>query len=381
MDFQLTEEQELIIKMAKEFAENEVAPKAKEVDKNHRFPQETVKRMGELGLMGIPIPENYEGSGSDYLTYIMVVEELSRACATTGVILSVHMSVCTYPIYQLGANYQKVKYVTPLANGEKLGAFALTEPGAGSDAKALETTAVYDHVEDHYVLNGTKCFITNGAYADVFIIAAMTDKSKGTKGMTTFIVEKNFRGFSVGQTEDKMGIKGSSTTEIILKDCIVPAENRLGKEGEGFKVAMSALDGGRISVGAQAVGIAQASLDAAITYAKERKQFGRPLADFQAIQFMIAEMATRIAAAQGLVHQAAWLKDHHLPVTQMAAMAKYYAAETASWCSNRAVQIHGGAGYTTAYPVERFMRDAKITEIYEGTTEIQKLVIAGSLLK
>lgn len=381
MDFQLTEEQELIIKMAKEFAETEVQPKAKEVDKNHRFPQETIRRMGELGLMGIPISEEYEGSGSDYLTYIMVVEELSRACATTGVILSVHTSVCTYPIYQLGTNYQKVKYVTPLANGEKLGAFALTEPGAGSNAKALETTAVFDDVEDHYVLNGTKCFITNGAYADVFIVAAMTDKSKGTKGISTFIVEKDFRGFSVGQTEDKMGIKGSSTTEIILKDCLVPAENRLGKEGDGFKVAMSALDGGRISIGAQAVGIAQASLDASIAYAKERKQFGRPIADFQAIQFMIAEMATKIAAARGLVHHAAWLKDNHLPMTQTAAMAKYYAAETASWCSNRAVQIHGGAGYTTAYPVERFMRDAKITEIYEGTTEIQKLVIAGSLLK
>jgi butyryl-CoA dehydrogenase len=381
MDFKLSEEQELIINMAKEFAEREVAPKAKEVDKNHRFPEETVKRMGELGLMGIPISEEYEGAGSDYLTYIMVVEELSRACATTGVILSVHMSVCTYPIYQLGTNYQKIKYVTPLAKGEKLGAFALTEPGAGSDAKALQTTAVYDEVEKHYVLNGTKCFITNGAYADVFIVAAMTDKSKGTRGISTFIVEKDFPGFSVGQREDKMGIKGSSTTEIILKDCLVPAENLLGKEGEGFKIAMTALDGGRISIGAQAVGIAQAGLDASIAYAKERRQFGKPIAGFQAIQFMIAEMATKITAARSLVHQAAWLKDNHLPVTQLAAMAKYYASETASWCSNRAVQIHGGAGYTTAYPVERYMRDAKITEIYEGTSEIQKLVIAGSLLK
>lgn len=379
MDFQLTEEQELIIKMAQEFAQTEVAPKAAEVDKNHRFPEETVARMGELGLMGIPISEEYGGSGSDYLTYVMVVEELARACATTGVILSVHMSVCTYPIYQLGTDDQKEKYVTPLAAGEKLGAFALTEPGAGSDAAAQLTTAVLDG--DRYVLNGTKCFITNGAYADVFIVSAMTDKSKGTKGISAFIVEKDFPGFSVGQIEDKMGIKGSSTTEIILKDCIVPAENMLGKEGDGFKVAMTALDGGRISIGAQAVGIAQASLDASIAYAKERKQFGKPIAAFQAIQFMIAEMATKIEAARGLVHRAAWLKDNHLPVTQTSAMAKYYAAETASWCTNRAVQIHGGAGYTTAYPVERFMRDAKITEIYEGTTEIQKVVIAGSLLR
>jgi len=379
MDYQLTEEQELIINMAREFAETEVAPKAAEVDKNHRFPEETVARMGELGMMGIPIPEEYGGSGSDYLTYVMVVEELARACATTGVILSVHMSVCTYPIYQLGTDYQKEKYVTPLAAGEKLGAFALTEPGAGSDAAAQLTTAVLDG--DHYVLNGTKCFITNGAYADVFIVSAMTDKSKGTKGISTFIVEKDFPGILVGQTEDKMGLKGSSTTEIILKDCIVPVENLLGKEGDGFKVAMTALDGGRISIAAQAVGIAQASLDASIAYAKERKQFGKPIAAFQAIQFMVAEMATKIKAARGLVHRAAWLKDNHLPVTQTSAMAKYYAAETASWCSNRAVQIHGGAGYTTAYPVERFMRDAKITEIYEGTTEIQKVVIAGSLLR
>ncbi|ATW27495.1 acyl-CoA dehydrogenase [Candidatus Formimonas warabiya] len=379
MDLQLTEEQELIIKMAREFAETEVGPKAAEVDKNHRFPEETVARMAELGLMGIPIPEEYGGSGSDYLTYVMVVEELARACATTGVILSVHMSVCTYPIFQLGSDDQKKKYVVPLAAGEKLGAFALTEPGAGSDAAAQQTTAVLDG--GHYVLNGTKCFITNGAYADVFIVAAMTDKSKGTKGISTFIVEKGFPGFSVGQTEDKMGLKGSSTTEIILKECRVPVENLLGKEGDGFKVAMAALDGGRISIAAQAVGIAQASLDASVAYAKERKQFGKPIASFQAIQFMIAEMATKIEAARGLVHRAAWLKDHHLPVTQTSAMAKYYAAEVASWCSNRAVQIHGGAGYTTAYPAERLMRDAKVTEIYEGTTEIQKMVIAGSLLR
>lgn len=379
MNFQLTEEQELIVKMAREFAEKEVAPKAAEIDKNHRFPVETVARMRELNLMGIPIPEEFGGSGSDYLTYVMVVEELSRACATTGVILSVHTSVCTYPIYQLGTDYQKQKYVIPLAKGEKLGAFALTEPSAGSDAANQQTTAVLDG--DHYVLNGTKCFITNGEYADVFIITAMTDKSKGNKGISAFIVEKDFLGFAVGQVEDKMGLKGSSTTEIILKDCIVPKENLLGKEGEGFKVAMSALDGGRVSIGAQAVGIAQASLDASIAYAKERKAFGKPIASFQAIQFMIAEMATKIEAARGLVHRAAWMKDNHLPSTQLAAMAKYYAAETAMWCSNRAVQIHGGYGYTTNYPVERYMRDAKVTEIYEGTTEIQKIVIAGSLLR
>ncbi len=379
MDFQFNEEQELIVRMVREFAETEVAPKAAELDKNHRFPEETVARMAELELMGIPIPEKYGGCGSDYLTYVMVVEELAKACATTGVILSVHMSVCTYPIYQLGTDAQKENYVIPLASGKKLGAFALTEPGAGSDAAAQQATAV--RKGDHYVLNGTKCFITNGAYADVFIVAAMTDKSRGTKGISTFIVEKGFPGFSVGQTEDKMGIKGSSTTEIILKDCIVPAENLLGKEGEGFKVAMTALDGGRISIAAQAVGIAQASLDASIAYVRVREQFGKLIASFQSLQFMIAEMATKIEAARGLVYRAAWLKDNHQPVTQVSAMAKYYAAETASWCSNRAVQIHGGAGYTTAYPVERYMRDAKVTEIYEGTTEIQKIVIAGSLLR
>ncbi|MDD4587362.1 MAG: acyl-CoA dehydrogenase [Heliobacteriaceae bacterium] len=379
MDWQLTEEQELIVKMAREFAQQEVAPRAAEVDKNHRFPGENVARMKELGLMGICIPEAYGGGGADYLTYIMVAEELARACATTGVILSVHMSVCTYPIFQLGTEAQRQKYVVPLAKGEKLGAFALTEPGAGSDAAAQQTVAVRDG--DHYVLNGSKCFITNGAYADVFIVAAMTDKSKGTKGISAFIVEKDFPGFSVGQTEDKMGLKGSSTTEIILKNCVVPVENLLGQEGEGFKVAMTALDGGRISIGAQAVGIAQASLDAAVAYAKSRRQFGKPIAAFQAVQFMLAEMATRIEAARGLVHRAAWLKEKHRPVTQASAMAKYYASEVASWCANRAVQIHGGYGYITSFPVERYMRDAKVTEIYEGTTEIQKLVIAGNLLR
>lgn len=379
MDLQISEEQELVIKMAREFADKEVAPLAAEIDKNHRFPVETVARMKDLNLLGIPIPEEWGGSGLDYLTYIMVVEEIARACATTGVILSVHMSVCAYPIFQLGSEYQKEKFLVPLAKGEKLGAFALTEPGAGSDAAAQQTVAVLDG--DHYVLNGNKCFVTNGAYADIFIIAAMTDKSKGTKGITTFIVEKNSPGLTVGQVEDKMGLKGSSTTELILQDCIVPKENLLGKEGEGFKVSMAALDGGRISIGAQAVGIAQASLDASIAYAKERKAFGKPIAAFQAIQFMIAEMATKIEASRGLVHKAAWLKENHKPVTQTAAMAKYFSAETAMWCSNRAVQIHGGYGYTTSYPVERLMRDAKVTEIYEGTTEIQKVVIAGSLLR
>lgn len=379
MNFQLTEEQELIRKMAKEFADTEVAPIAAEVDKNHRFPEETVAKMVELNMMGIPFPEEYGGSGADTLSYAMVVEELSRACASTGVILSAHTSLGAHPIYQFGNEEQKQKYLTPLANGEKLGAFCLTEPSAGTDAASQQTTAVLDG--DNYILNGSKIFITNGAYADTFIVFAMTDKSKGLKGISAYIVEKEFPGFAVGQTEDKLGIRGSSTTEIIFKDCVVPKENMLGKEGDGFKIAMQTLDGGRIGIAAQALGIAQASLDASIAYAKDRQQFGKPIATFQAIQWMIADMATKVNAARHLVYHAAWLKDQKVPFGKEAAMCKLYASETAMWASTTAVQIHGGYGFTTNYPVERFMRDAKITEIYEGTSEVQRMVVAGNVIR
>lgn len=379
MSFTFTEDQKLIKNMVREFAESEVRPIAAEIDKNHRFPLETVKRMAEIGLMGITIPEEYEGSGGDTLSYVLAVEELARVCATHGVILSVHMSVCTYPIYTMGTAEQKKKYVPDLASGRKIGAFAITEPGAGSDAAGQKTSAVLRG--DKYVLNGTKIFITNGGYAEVFIVLAVTDPSKGLKGTTAFIVEKGFPGFTVGQTEEKMGICASSTTEIILKDCEVPVENVLGKVGEGFKVAMKALDGGRISIAAQGVGVAQGAFEAALNYSKERKQFGKPISVNQGIQWMLADMAVDIEAARLLVYNAAQLKDQHQPYSLESAMAKLRAAQTAVSVTIKAVQIHGGIGYTKAYPVERYMRDAKVIEIYEGTNEIQRIVIAGHLLK
>jgi butyryl-CoA dehydrogenase len=379
MNFQLTEEQELIRQMVREFAETEVKPIAAEIDKNHRFPEETLQKLKDLNLMGVIIPEEYGGSGADAISYMIVIEELSRACASTGIILATHTSLVCYPILKYGTEEQKQKYLVPLASGEKLGAFCLTEPGAGTDAASQQTTAVLDG--DYYVLNGSKCFITNGGYADTYIVMAMTDKGKGTKGISAFIMEKDFPGFIVGQTEDKLGIRGSSTTEIIFKDCRVPKENLLGQEGQGFKIAMHSLDVGRAGVGAQALGIAQACLDESVKYAKERVQFDKPIGSFQAIQWMLADMATKIQCARHLVYHAAWLKENNLPFSAEAAMAKLYASETAMEAGIKAVQIHGGHGYTTNYPVERFLRDAKITEIYEGTTEVMKMVIAGNLLK
>jgi len=379
MNFQLTEEQELIRQMIQEFAETEVKPIAAEIDKNHRFPVETMEKLKDLSLMGIIIPEEYGGTGADAISYMIVIEELSRACASTGIILATHISLVCYPIFKYGTEEQKQKFLTPLASGEKLGAFCLTEPGAGTDAASQLTTAVLDG--DHYVLNGSKCFITNGGYADTFLVMAMTDKSKGTKGISAFIVEKDSPGFIVGQSEDKLGIKGSSTTEIIFKDCRIPKENILGSEGQGFKIAMHSLDVGRIGVGAQALGIAQACLDESVKYAKERQQFGKPIGTFQAIQWMLADMATKVKCARHLIYHAAWLKENNLPFSSEAAMAKLYASETAMEASVKAVQIHGGHGYTTNYPVERLMRDAKITEIYEGTSEVMRMVIAGNLLR
>ncbi|MDR2503156.1 MAG: acyl-CoA dehydrogenase [Deltaproteobacteria bacterium] len=374
----LTEDQILIQKMVREFADKEVAPIAGEIDKKHRFPAETVKRMAELNLFGLTIPEEYEGSGGDNVSYSVAVEELSRVCGTHGVILSAHVSLGASPILKFGNDAQKKKYLPDLASGRKLSAFCLTEPGAGTDAASQQTEAVLKG--DKYIVNGSKVFITNGGVADTFIIFAMTDKSKGLKGITAFIVEKKFPGFVVGQLEDKLGICASSTTEIILKNCEVPKENMLGKEGEGFKIAMQTLDGGRIGIASQALGLAQGALEAAITYAKQRVQFGKPISANQGIQWMLADMATRVEAARQITRHAALAKDTKDKYSTEAAMAKLFAAEAAMWVTTQAVQIHGGIGYTKSYPVERLMRDAKITEIYEGTSQVQRMVIAGSIL-
>ena len=379
MNFTLTKEQELVRQMVRDFAVNEVKPIAAEIDVTERFPMENVKKMGELGMMGIPFPTEFGGAGGDVLSYILAVEELSKVCATTGVILSAHTSLCASLINENGTPEQKEKYLRDLCTGNKIGAFGLTEPGAGTDAAGQQTTAVLDG--DNYILNGSKIFITNGGVADTFIVFAMTDKSKGTKGISAFIVEKGFQGFSIGKKEDKLGIRASSTTELIFENCIVPKENLIGKEGKGFGIAMKTLDGGRIGIAAQALGIAEGALDEAIKYMKERKQFGRPIAAFQGLQWMVAEMSTKIEAARFLVYKAAWLKENKQPYSVDAARAKLYAAEVAMDVTTKAVQLFGGYGYTKEYPVERMMRDAKITEIYEGTSEVQKMVISGSLLK
>ena len=379
MNFTLTKEQELVRQMVRDFAVNEVKPIAAEIDVTERFPMENVKKMGELGVMGIPFSTEFGGAGGDVLSYIIAVEELSKVCATTGVILSAHTSLCASLINENGTPEQKEKYLRDLCTGNKIGAFGLTEPGAGTDAAGQQTTAVLDG--DNYILNGSKIFITNGGVADTFIIFAMTDKSKGTKGISAFIVEKGFQGFSIGKKEDKLGIRASSTTELIFENCIVPKENLIGKEGKGFGIAMKTLDGGRIGIAAQALGIAEGALEEAIKYMKERKQFGRPISAFQGLQWMVAEMSTKIEAARFLVYKAAWLKENKQPYSVDAARAKLYAAEVAMDVTTKAVQLFGGYGYTKEYPVERMMRDAKITEIYEGTSEVQKMVISGSLLK
>ena len=379
MNFTLTKEQELVRQMVRDFAVNEVKPIAAEIDVTERFPMENVKKMGELGMMGIPFPTEFGGAGGDVLSYILAVEELSKVCATTGVILSAHTSLCASLINENGTPEQKEKYLRDLCTGNKIGAFGLTEPGAGTDAAGQQTTAVLDG--DNYILNGSEIFITNGGVADTFIVFAMTDKSKGTKGISAFIVEKGFLGFSIGKKEDKLGIRASSTTELIFENCVVPKENLIGREGKGFGIAMKTLDGGRIGIAAQALGIAEGALDEAIKYMKERKQFGRPIAAFQGLQWMVAEMSTKIEAARFLVYKAAWLKENKQPYSIDAARAKLYAAEVAMDVTTKAVQLFGGYGYTKEYPVERMMRDAKITEIYEGTSEVQKMVISGSLLK
>ncbi len=378
MNFQHTKEQDFVRKTVRAFATNEVEPLAADIDKEHRFPVETVEKMAKYGLMGIPFPTELGGAGGDHVSYAIAVEELARVCASTSVIVSAHTSLCCWPIFHWGTQEQKEKYLPKLLSGQHLGAFGLTEPNAGTDAAGQQTRAELDGEE--WVLNGAKVFITNGGYADVFVVMAMTDKSQGNRGITAFIVEKGDPGFSIGKTEDKMGICASSTTELVFQNCRIPKDRLLGGIGKGFKVAMSTLDGGRIGIASQALGIAQGALDVTVEYMKARKQFGKKLSQFQALAFEVAEMATKIEAARLLVYKAADMKDKGLPYGKFSAMAKLFAAETAMEVTTKCVQLHGGYGYTKDYPVERMMRDAKITEIYEGTSEVQKIVIASAVI-
>ncbi|MBQ7587407.1 MAG: acyl-CoA dehydrogenase [Lachnospiraceae bacterium] len=388
MDFSLSKEHEMARQLFKEFAENEVKPLAQEIDEQHRFPRETVDKMAKYGFLGIPVPKEYGGQGCDILTYAMCVEELSKVCGTTGVIVSAHTSLCVDPIMTFGTEEQKQKYAVPLAKGEKLGAFGLTEPGAGTDAQGQQTKAVLDG--DEWVLNGSKCFITNGKEADVYVIFAVTGKvekrGKMMKEISAFIVEKGTPGFTFGTKENKMGICGSSTYELIFTDCRIPKDNLLGKQGKGFNIAMHTLDGGRIGIAAQALGLAAGALETTINYVKERKQFGRAIGAFQNTQFQLADMATKVEAARMLVYKAARAKDQYqkdgkTSYSVEAAMAKLCAAEVAMEVTTKAVQLHGGYGYIKEYDVERMMRDAKITEIYEGTSEVQRMVISANILK
>ncbi len=385
MDFTLSKEHEMARTLFKEFAEKEAKPLAQEIDENHRFPRETVDKMAKLGFLGIPVPKEYGGQGCDPLTYTMCVEELSKVCGTTGVIVSAHTSLCCDPIQTYGTEEQKQKYLIPLAKGEKLGAFGLTEPGAGTDAQGQQTKAVLEG--DEWVLNGSKCFITNGKEADVYVIFAITGtvekRGRVSKEISAFIVEKGTPGFTFGTKENKMGICGSSTYELIFTDCRIPKDNLLGQKGKGFNIAMHTLDGGRIGIAAQALGLAEGALETTINYVKERKQFGRAIGAFQNTQFQLADMATKVKAAQMLVYmkKAEYAKNPKISYSVEAAMAKLYAAEVAMEVTTKAVQLHGGYGYIKEYDVERMMRDAKITEIYEGTSEVQRMVISGSLFK
>ncbi len=379
MQLELNDQQKMIQKMVREFAEKEVGPIAAELDAKEEYPTKTLAKMAKLGLLGIIIPTEYGGAGLDTISYATVIEEISRKCASTGVVTSVHNSLTAGPIMKYGTEEQKKKYLPILAKGEKIGAFAATEPNAGSDLGAMQTTAIKK--ENKYIINGDKTFITSGTEAGIIIIFAVTDKSAGSKGISAFIVESDTKGYKVGSVFEKLGINASKTSELIFEDMEVPKENLLGKEGDGFKIALNTLDSGRIGIAAQAVGIAQAALDESIEYSKQRQQFGRPIAKFQAIQWMIADMATHIEAARYLVYSAAYQKDKGERFRKEAAMAKLFASETAMDVAIKAVQIHGGYGYTKEYTVERLFRDAKITEIYEGTSEVQKMVIAGSLLR
>ena len=383
MEFRLDKKHEMARALFKEFAENEVKPLAQEVDETEVFPRATVEKMAKYGFLGIPVPKEYGGQGCDALTYAMCVEELAKVCGTTAVIVSAHTSLCIDPILTYGTEEQKRKYVPDLAQGKKLGAFGLTEPGAGTDAQGQQTKAFLDG--DEWVLNGSKCFITNGKEADVYIIIAVTGvvekRGRKSKEISAFIVEKGTPGFEFGTKEKKMGIRGSSTYELIFTDCRIPKENLLGQKGKGFAIAMHTLDGGRIGIAAQALGIAEGALDRTISYVKERKQFGRTIGQFQNTQFQLADMATKVEAAKMLVYKAAMAKQTQKVYSVEAAQAKLYAAEVAMEVTTKAVQLHGGYGFIREYEVERMMRDAKITEIYEGTSEVQRMVISGSLLK
>ena len=379
MNFQPTEDQALMQKLAREFAEKEIAPGVAQRDENEEFNREIYNSMGEMGFTGICFPEEYGGVGGDVLTYIMTVEEISRVDDGIGVALSASVSLCGWPIYAFGTEEQKLKYLVPIAEGRHMGAFGLTEANAGTDAASQQTIAVQDG--DDYIINGSKMFITNGGEAETYVIFAMTDRSKGTKGITAFIIEKGMPGFTFGKKEDKMGIRSSQTMELVFQDLRVPAANMLGKVGQGFKIAMQTLDGGRIGVAAQALGIAQAALDLSIKYSKERVQFGKPICANQALAFMMADMATKVEASRLLIYQAAFLKDQGKPYSKEAAMAKMFASDSAMSITVDAVQIFGGYGYSKEYPVERLMRDAKICQIYEGTNQVQRMVVSGAILR
>lgn len=379
MNFSLTKEQELVRKMVREFAVKEVEPIAAEIDQEARFPLETIEKAGKLGLMGMPFPREYGGAGADYISYVMAIEELSKVCGSTGVIVQTHCALCAWPIMTYGTEEQKRKYLPDLLSGRKIGAFGLTEPNAGSDAAGIQTTAV--DKGDHWLLNGTKIFISSGGIADVYVVMAMTDRSKGTKGISAFIVEKGMEGFTAPKKENKMGIRGSVAAELLFENVKLPKENLLGETGKGFKVAMTSLDVGRLGIAAQALGIAQGAFDETVKYMRSRKQFGRSLDKFQALSFEMADMKTRIDGSRFLLYYAADRRQKGLPSTTEAAQAKLSCSETAMHVTTKAVQFHGGYGYIKDYPVERMMRDAKITEIYEGTSEVMKMVISGSIFK
>lgn len=377
MDFALNENQVMIQQMVREFAQNELAPVAADLDRDGRFPEDILKKMADLDLFALPFAEEYGGTGDGYLAYVLAVEEISKACASTGITYAAHCSIGTGPVYLFGTEEQKQKWVGPCARGEMLAAFGLTEPDAGSDAGGTKTSAVQKG--DDWIINGSKCFITNATYAGLVIITAVTEPGQGTHGISSFLVPGNAEGFTVSAPYEKLGLKASDTAEIALNDVRLSPDHLLGERGEGFKQFLQVLDGGRISIGALSVGIAQASLDAALAYARERRQFGQPISKFQAIQFKLADMAVAVELARTAVHKAAWLKDQGLPFTRESAMAKLFASETAVKCALEAIQVFGGYGYTREYPVERYLRDAKLMEIGEGTSEIQRLVIARQL--
>lgn len=379
MDLELSEEQKLFQKSMRDFAEKEIGPLARETDAQGRFPWATIRKMASMGMLGLPVPEEYGGAGADYVSYAIAVEEVSRVCGSTGITMAAHTSLASMPFVYFGTEEQKRRYLVPLARGEKLGAFGLTEPGAGSDAASIQTTAVLKG--DEWVINGQKTFITSGSIADVVVIAARTDPSAGSRGISNLIVEKGAPGFRAGRDEEKMGLRGSVTSQLFFEDCRVPKENILGKPGEGFKQFLTVLDGGRISIGAMALGLAQAALESAVAYSKQRVQFGQPIASFEAIQWMLADMATEIEAARLLVYRAAWLKDRGVRFTREAAMAKLYASEAAERAAFKALQIHGGYGYTKDYDVERIYRDQRLCTIGEGTSEILRLVISRQVLQ